>query len=144
MANPEFRLCCWVVAKFRAHYPQYHLIRVNNGGKRTGDQRRFDWQMGEVKGASDYFLPVPRGKYLGLWLEAKSDTGRPKPEQIAFMEDMRTQGYMGVIAYGAEMWDILQAYMASDMQAIEWLMDYPKRGERNRERKRRTENTGKL
>ena len=117
-----------------------YLIRINNGGRKNKNQRIFDWKMGEVAGASDYFLAIPCGEYHGLFLEMKSKTGRPEPHQIRFLHDMQSTGYMAVVAYGdKEAREILTAWMNKRPELIEWLQSCPKKKERNKLRKERAQ-----
>src|SRR5690606_26352879 len=59
-------------------------------------------RMGVLKGASDLFMAWPNGGFHGLFIEVKSKTGRPTPEQQAFLERMKAVGYKAVVCYGAE------------------------------------------
>lgn len=56
---------------------------------------------GVKAGVSDYFLPLPRGQFHGMWLELKTTTGRLQPLQDYWLAKMRTTGYSGQVAYGA-------------------------------------------
>ena len=138
--TPEAIECCGMVGWWRRSYPTYadYLIRINNGGRRNASQRHFDWKMGEVSGASDYFLAIPCGEYHGLFLEMKSKTGRPEPHQLRFLRDVQRSGYMGIVAYGdTEARDILAAWMNEKPEKIAWLQTAPRKKERNKLRKER-------
>ena len=138
--TPEAKECLGLIHWWRKTYPTYndHLIRVNNGGKMSKKQRIFAWRMGEVTGASDYFLAMPSGDFLGLWLEMKSKTGRPEDHQIRFLQDMRRVGYCGIVAYGVdEAREIITAWMNERSEEIGWMQACPKKRERNQARKER-------
>ena len=62
-------------------------------------------RQGMVSGAPDLFLAVPRGNmgearfYSGLWIEMKTDKGRPSPVQREMHELLLTQGYAVIVAH---------------------------------------------
>lgn len=60
---------------------------------------------GVRSGVPDYFLPIPRGGYHGLWLEMKrrDQVGRKKrPEQLDWQKKLRENGYVSEFVYGWE------------------------------------------
>lgn len=59
-------------------------------------------RMGVVSGVSDIFVGIPRASYHGMFLELKAGKNKPTPNQVQFMEDMRTQGYHCVWCIGFE------------------------------------------
>ncbi len=59
--------------------------------------------MGVRRGVSDYFVPLPRGKYHGLWIELKKDkTCKPTFEQEVWLARMRVNDYAAFVAHGAD------------------------------------------
>jgi hypothetical protein len=52
------------------------------------------------KGLPDICLPVAKGKYHGLYIELKTETGRPSNEQKFFIKRLQEEGYLATISYG--------------------------------------------
>lgn len=81
------------------------LFHIPNGGKRNPVEAARMKRMGVRKGVHDYFLPVARGPYHGLWVELKPDIkpkARATTEQREWREAMREEGYAAVIVVGWE------------------------------------------
>ena len=74
-----------------------NLIHIPNGGKRNKREAGRMKRMGVRAGVHDYFLPVARGMYHGLWIELKPDVKGYYPSvsdgQREWRTKMRTQGY---------------------------------------------------
>lgn len=97
-----------------AQWPELRwLFAVPNGGwraKRTAGQLKAE---GVKAGVPDYLLPVGRGGYVGLAIELKTATGRPSPEQRAWLAHLEGQGWQVAVARGwEEAWDVVRDYMA--------------------------------
>lgn len=92
--------------------PSLRLLHaIPNGGARGNDSRTNMIRgamlkaEGVRKGVPDIFLPVPKQKYHGLYIEMKvSDRskGRPSQEQLDFIKEVEMLGYKCHICYGAE------------------------------------------
>lgn len=73
--------------------------------------------MGMKRGVPDVFLPVKRGDWSGLFIEMKrreqkdKAKGRPSPEQIEWIDDLKLQHYGAIVCYGLE-------------EAVKVLIDY--------------------
>lgn len=78
------------------------LFHVPNGGYRSIKTAGRMKAMGQKKGVSDYMLPVAMRPYYGLFLELKTDKGKPSGAQLDFLEAVKAQGYCGLIAKGWE------------------------------------------
>lgn len=72
------------------------------GGKQALIQRQILLAMGVKPGVSDFFWPVPRGQYFGLWMEFKVDGGELSEAQTEWIGQMREQGYCATFAFGRE------------------------------------------
>ena len=72
-------------------------------------------QAGVKAGVPDLCLPAAKGKYHGLYLEMKTETGRPTAEQKWWGEQLVRQGYMWEVCYG---WQ-------SAVRALEWYLSLP-------------------
>lgn len=73
-----------------------------NEGKRTAQEGNKLKKMGMSKGFPDLEIPLPRGDKHGLYIEFKSETGKPTPEQKRWLEYLRKQGYEAILAYSFE------------------------------------------
>jgi hypothetical protein len=59
--------------------------------------------MGVKSGVPDLFLPVPRGKYHGLWIEMKrTEDGKVSENQKWWIGALNKLGYRAEVCYGAE------------------------------------------
>lgn len=94
-------------------FPELKLMHhIPNGGKRSKSEAARFKAMGVKPGVSDVFLPVPRGKYHGLYIELKALDGRPSKDQKDFITAVVEQGYAGFVAYGGEeAAGIVEAYL---------------------------------
>lgn len=78
------------------------LMHIPNGGKRNKAEAGRLKAQGVKAGVSDIFLPVPVGKYAGLWLELKAGNNKPTDKQLEFLDDMNAAGYLATWKTGAE------------------------------------------
>ena len=84
-------------------YPGLELLFAIPNGTRTtyGIARKMRME-GVKKGVPDLFLPVPKGKYHGLFVEMKTQVGHASPEQKDWLKALALQGYCAVICKGAD------------------------------------------
>lgn len=73
------------------------LFAIPNGGHRTKRAAGKVKAEGVKRGVPDYFLPVPRGGFHGLFVELKTTKGRPTREQRQWLTDLQAQGYRAVV-----------------------------------------------
>lgn len=85
-------------------YPALKLLHhIPNGGKRTITEAKRFKAMGVKAGVPDLFLPVPRGRYHGLWIEMKrTQDGKVSENQKWWIGALNSLGYSAQVAYGAE------------------------------------------
>lgn len=57
---------------------------------------------GMLRGVPDLFLPVPKNGYFGLFIEMKSANGKPTADQLSFLNNVGSMGYMTKICYSAD------------------------------------------
>lgn len=77
------------------------LYHVPNEGKRSKAAGGKLKAMGLKKGVPDIVLPVPRGKYHGLYMELKRvDSGHATEEQLWWLEQLEWYGYAVTICRG--------------------------------------------
>lgn len=79
------------------------LFHIPNGGSRgKAEAGRFKAE-GVRSGVPDLFLPVPRGKFHGLFIEMKRRRGgRLSVVQKMWINSLIAQGYQAVVCYGWE------------------------------------------
>lgn len=79
-----------------------HLMHIPNEGKRSAVLGNMMKAEGLRRGVPDLFLAVPCGKFSGLWLEMKSEKGRPTPDQMEYLMLLTKAGYDSHVCYGWE------------------------------------------
>lgn len=96
-------------------YPELRLMfHIPNGGKRDAREAARFKQMGVKAGVPDIFLPVPRGKYHGLWIELKAPRGKTSTAQEQFLAELDKQGYKTAVCFGWEIAaEVLKEYLKS-------------------------------
>ncbi len=87
----------------RARLPELALLfAIPNGGHRHKAIAAKLKAEGVRRGVPDLCLPVPRNGAHGLWIELKTQTGRPTPEQQIWIHALRREGYAAKICRGWE------------------------------------------
>ena len=105
-------------ASVRTKWPELALLHhIPNGGNRDAVEGKHLKEQGVKKGVPDLCLPVPRGKYHGLYIEMKTETGRTSAEQDWWGEKLREQGYMWEVCHGCR----------SAIRVLEWYMNLNER-----------------
>lgn len=109
--------CTWAQNK----YPELEAIyHVPNEGKRsavTGGKLR---QMGLRSGVPDICLPVPKGEYIGLYIELKKVGGRLTDNQAVWLEMLERYGHCVAVCYGAEDAEtVITAYLEQDIGTLD-------------------------
>lgn len=102
-----------VVQMHEARHPELRWLHaIPNGGARGKAQAGKLKAEGVRAGVADYFLPVARQGFHGLYIELKSMTGSTSREQKDFLADMRSEGYRAEVAKGWEQaWAIVRDYL---------------------------------
>ena len=88
----------------------YHIKNETAAGTR---QVMIDRKMGVKKGAPDLHLPVARGKYHSLYIEMKTESGTPSPEQLWWGKQLAKEG---------NAWEICHGW-TSAVRVIEWYLN---------------------
>lgn len=82
-------------------WPELSLLHhIPNGGNRDPIEAKHLKQQGVKAGVPDLFLPVARGKYHGLYIEMKTETGHTSDEQEWWGEHLTAQGYAWQVCHG--------------------------------------------
>lgn len=85
----------------RNAWPELALLHhIKNETTEGAKQVAVDRAMGVKKGVPDLCLPVPRGRYHGLYIEMKTETGRTTAAQGWWGEKLLEQGYMFEVCHG--------------------------------------------
>lgn len=92
----------WAEMNWRKYPALFRLFHIPNGGSRHPAEAAHLKRMGVRAGVPDLFLPYPVGDWHGLWIEMKSQTGRPTALQTEWLEWLRSQGYAAYVCKGAE------------------------------------------
>jgi len=88
------------------------LFAIPNGGHRHPAVAGKLKAEGVRAGVPDLFLPVARGGCHGLFIEMKAGKNKPTDGQLAWLDELRSQGYHCAICHGAEeAIDTIQEYM---------------------------------
>lgn len=83
------------------YYPELRLLfHIPNGGSRNSIEAAHLKQQGVRAGVPDLCLPVPRGKYHGLYIEMKYGKNKPTPAQQHWIDDLKQQGYAVSVCWG--------------------------------------------
>ena len=103
-AEAQKMLFEWAAIMYRSLPGIELLFHIPNGGSRSGPiEGKHLKDQGVKAGVPDLFLPVPRGKYHGMFIEMKRDTkSKLRPEQRQWLDALMEQGYMTAVAYGYE------------------------------------------
>ncbi len=100
----------------RAQWPKLKLLfHIPNGGTRDAVEGKHLKQQGVKRGVPDLFLPVPSGRYHGLFIEMKTDTGRVSMDQKWWIEQLNAVGYFVQVCHGWE----------SAVRVLEWYLSPP-------------------
>lgn len=108
----------WAAVSAAVRWPKEMrmLYHVPNEGKRSRANGARLKAEGLRAGVPDINLDVARGEYHGLRIEMKRRRGgRVSPEQAAWLEALREQGYAAIVAYGwEEAADAIEKYLRGD------------------------------
>lgn len=110
--NEESRLQKECVKWFRLQHPKLILFSVPNGARLGGETKTLKSgkrlpvaviraknlkDEGALRGVPDLVLAHPSLGYHGLFIEMKTDVGRPSPEQVDLLKRLRDEGYRAEI-----------------------------------------------
>ena len=94
------------------------LYHCPNGGTRNPAEAVHLKRMGVKPGVPDLFLPFPACGFHGLYIEMKSQQGRPTACQREWVEYLRSVGYAAVFCHGFEQaQNTLLEYLKGDYKA---------------------------
>ena len=94
-------------------WPELSLLHhIPNGGTRKPAEAKHLKDQGVKRGVPDLCLPVPRGKYHGLYIEMKTEHGHTSDEQEWWGDKLSAQGYA---------WKVCHGWQAA-VSVLEWYM----------------------
>lgn len=109
-------------ASIRQKWPELKLLfHIPNERKCTPLQGKNLQRMGVKRGVPDLCLPVPRGRYHGLYIEMKTETGRVSDDQEWWGEQLSAEGYFWEVCHGWE----------SAARVLEWYLSLSAGGGRD-------------
>ena len=102
-AQEQITLINWAELQ-SGKYPELKLLyHVPNGSSRSKAEAGRLRAEGVKAGVPDLCLPVPRGKYLGLYCELKRQRGgRASDNQVEWLDALSKQGYQVALCRGWE------------------------------------------
>lgn len=122
--------CTWAQAKYPELEAIYHIPNEGKRSKVTGGRLK---SMGMRPGVPDICLPVPRGKFSGLYIELKKIGGKPTDNQIDWLELLDRYGHCVALCEGAEAAEeIITAYCERDADKLDGLRLSSERGDFDR------------
>jgi len=84
-------------------YPELKLIfAIPNGGKRNVREATRLKKEGVSSGVPDLHIPVPKGRYNGLWIEMKVAKGKLSFNQSTWIKMLESWGHKVAVCYGWE------------------------------------------
>lgn len=94
-------------------YPELKLLHaIPNGGSRDIREARNLKRQGVKAGVPDLCLPVPKGRYHGLYIEMKVGKNKPSAKQFEWLNALSANGYAVALCYGArEARENIQTYL---------------------------------
>ena len=95
-------------------YPELRLMHhVPNGGLRDARTAVNLKREGVKRGVPDISLPVPRGKYHGLYIEMKVGNNKLTKEQQQWFKSLEEEGYATHVCYSwLEAREVIEKYLS--------------------------------
>lgn len=106
----------------KGKYPEVRLLyHIPNGGSRNKLEAEHLRRQGVKAGVPDLCLPVPRGRYHGLYIELKAKDNTPTQKQKDWLADLDAQGYKTAVCWGWETAsELLEEYLRLSVQESKW------------------------
>lgn len=95
----------WVIQwsqqpSIREKYPELAMLYHIPNERADKVQATILKQMGVKTGVPDLHLPIPAGKYHGLYIEMKALDGKPDNNQLWWAEHLKANGHFHAFCYG--------------------------------------------
>lgn len=79
-----------------------YMFAIPNGGHRNYVEAINLKKQGTRSGVPDLMLPIPKGKYHGLFIEMKYGKNKPTQNQTEYINYLNSVGYLAVVCYSCE------------------------------------------
>lgn len=101
-AAEQIKLFRWAEF-YSGKYPLLKMLHhIPNGGSRNKIEAANLKKQGVKSGVPDVCLPVPSGKYHGLYIEMKYGNNKPTDNQEDWLKNLSEQGYATKVCYSWE------------------------------------------
>ena len=101
-AEEQMAVIKWAELMSNKHPCLKWLYHCPNGGSRNVVEAANLKRMGVKAGVPDLCLPFPFQRHHGLYIEMKTDKGRPTAAQREYLSWLNQAGYKAVVCHGAE------------------------------------------
>lgn len=101
-AAQQAKLFKWAELMSAAHPELSLMFHIPNGGSRNEIEAANLKLQGVKPGVPDIFLPVPSGKYHGLFIEMKYGRNKPTENQVKWLSALSEKGYAVIVCYSFE------------------------------------------
>lgn len=101
-ATEQRTLFQWAALVYQKYPELQWMFHIPNGGSRDVIEAKHLKDQGTKSGVPDIFLPVPRGKYYGMFIEMKYGKNVLSENQKTWIAQMEVFGYRAVACYGFE------------------------------------------
>lgn len=100
-ADEQEALFDWA-SRTLGRYPELEYMHaIPNGGSRHPAEAVKLKKQGVKSGVPDIFIPEPRGRYHGLYIEMKREkTGKTSMNQQKWLHYLQSRGFMTAVCYG--------------------------------------------
>lgn len=92
----------WCEINEGAHPELKLLYHVPNGGSRNKLEAANLKRQGVKAGVPDLAFPVPKGKYIGLYIEMKYGANKETDNQKQWLRNLKAVGHFVAVCYTAE------------------------------------------
>lgn len=102
---------------YEGRYPELKYVHaIPNGGYRHIATAKKMAAEGVLAGVWDIYIPIPKGGYMGMYIEMKHGKNKLTDSQAEFGKFVASKGYMTQVCYTWEKaLDALSGYLAIDM-----------------------------
>lgn len=97
--NEQAALFAWAKSMSGTYPELAYMHHIPNGGLRSKTEATRLQKQGVKPGVSDIFLPVPRGKYHGFYIEMKVKPNKLTKAQYDWLKAMKSFGYATAVCY---------------------------------------------
>lgn len=101
-AQEQRTLFQWAALLYQKYPELQWMFHIPNGGSRDVIEAKHLKDQGVKSGVPDIFLPVPRGKFNGMFIEMKFGRGKTSENQDTWIAQLNDFGYRAVVCHGFE------------------------------------------